>query len=99
MEPATSYSLTRRARDDLFDIFVYGYDRFGEQQAEIYAADLEHVFELLVANPQMGREAKSIGPSVRRHEHASHIILYEEAPPGILILAIVHSRSVLRLAL
>lgn len=99
MEAGTSYRLTRRAKDDLFDIFVYGYDRFGAQQAEIYAAGLEHAFELLAANPRMGREARSIGPAVRRHEHVSHIILYEEAPPGILILAIVHSRSVLRLSL
>ncbi|MCV9940584.1 type II toxin-antitoxin system RelE/ParE family toxin [Boseaceae bacterium BT-24-1] len=99
MERENSYDLTRRARDDLFDIFVYGYDRFGEQQADIYASGLEHVFELLAANPRMGREARSIGPGVRRHEHASHVILYEQAPSGILILAIVHSRSVLRLSL
>lgn len=99
MKAGASYGLTRRARNDLFDIFVYGYDRFGAQQAEIYAAGLEHAFELLAANPRMGREAKSIGPNVRRHEHASHIVLCEEAPSGILILALVHSRSVLRLSL
>lgn len=99
MEGGPSYGLTRRARNDLFDIFVYGYDRFGARQAETYATSLEHAFELLAANPRMGREARSIGPGVRRHEHASHIILYEEAPPGILILALVHSRSVLRLSL
>lgn len=99
MEAGISYRLTQRARNDLFDIFVYGYDRFGARQAEIYAAGLEHAFELLAANPRMGREAKSLGPGVRRHEHASHIILYEEAASEILILALVHSRSVLRLSL
>jgi toxin ParE1/3/4 len=46
----------------------------------------------------MGRKADVIRSGVRRHEHGSHIILYEEAPSGV-VLAIVHKSSVKRLAL
>ena len=94
-----SYALTKRAEADLFDVFLFGYEQFGEKQAETYAAELEHVFQLLADNPRMGREAEIVGQGVRRHEHASHVILYEIVPGGVLILAIVHSGSVKRLAL
>ncbi len=95
----TDYTLTARAEADLFQIAVYGYRQFGVRQAEAYAADLEHTFQLLADNPGMGRKADAIQPGVHRHEHASHVILYEPADDGVLILAIVDGRSVRRLAL
>lgn len=42
----------------------------------------------------MGRKAEAIAPGVRRHEHGSHVILYEEQSDGIDILAVIHGRSV-----
>ena len=95
----SSYALTKRAEADLFDIFLFGYEQFGSAQAETYAAELEHVFQLLADNPRMGREAEAIAPDVRRHEHGSHVILYEISPDGVVILAVVHTSSVKRLAL
>jgi plasmid stabilization system protein ParE len=56
----SEYALTRRAEADLFDIFLFGYEQFGVRQAEIYAAELEHTFQLLADNPRMGREAAAI---------------------------------------
>ncbi|MDP4026604.1 type II toxin-antitoxin system RelE/ParE family toxin [Methylobacterium sp. NEAU 140] len=95
----SDYTLTQRAEADLFDIFVYGYRQFGVRQAEAYAASLEHAFRLLADNPGLGRKAEAIRAGVRRHECASHVILYEPADSGVLILAVVHGRSVERLAL
>ncbi|WP_449411281.1 type II toxin-antitoxin system RelE/ParE family toxin [Methylobacterium komagatae] len=95
----TEYALTKRAEADLIDIYVYGFHQFGEAQADAYAADLERAFRLLADQPQLGRKADAIRPGVRRHEHASHIVLYEETDTGVLILALVHGRSVRRLAL
>jgi len=95
----SEYVLTKRAEADLFDILLFGCEQFGVRQAEIYAADLERTFQLLAANPRMGREAAVIAPGVRRHEHGSHVILYEISADGVLILALVHASSVKRLAL
>jgi toxin ParE1/3/4 len=95
----SEYALTRRAEADLFDIFLFGYEQFGVRQAEIYAAELEYTFQLLADNPRMGREAAAIAPSVRRHEHGSHVILYEISSNGVLILTLVHASSVKRLTL
>jgi toxin ParE1/3/4 len=47
----SEYVLTRRAEADLFDIFLFGYEQFGSRQAEIYAAELEHAFQLLADIP------------------------------------------------
>ncbi|WP_274533534.1 MULTISPECIES: hypothetical protein [unclassified Methylobacterium] len=47
----------------------------------------------------MGRPAHRLAEGVRRHEFESHVILYEEIPDGVLILALVHGRSVRGLAL
>jgi toxin ParE1/3/4 len=95
----SDYTLTRRAEADLFDIAVHGYRRFGTHRVEAYAAGLEHAFRLLADNPRMGRAADAIRPGVRRHEYAAHVILYEPVEGGVLILALVHGRSVRRLAL
>jgi toxin ParE1/3/4 len=95
----SEYALTKRADADLYDIFLFGYQQFGERQAEAYAAELERAFQLLANNPRMGRRAESIARGVRRHEHRSHVILYEIAPGGVLILAVVHVSSIKRLSL
>ncbi|UIN38444.1 type II toxin-antitoxin system RelE/ParE family toxin [Methylobacterium oryzae] len=95
----SDYTLTWKAEADLFDIAVHGYRQFGVHQAEAYAAGLERAFQLLADNPGMGRKADAIRPGVHRHEHASHVILYEVVTGGVLILAIIHGRSVRRFAL
>lgn len=95
----SSYALSKRAEADLLEIYIYGIETFGEAQAERYHQDMTACFELLATQPKMGREAKSIALGVRRHEHASHVILYEESGDGVLILALVHGRSVKRLKL
>ncbi|TFF18407.1 type II toxin-antitoxin system RelE/ParE family toxin [Jiella endophytica] len=88
------FRLARRAEEDITEIFAFGYGLFGEAQADAYADGMFHVFALLADNPRMGRPAKTIAPGVRRHEYRSHVILYEEAPDGVMILAVVHGRSV-----
>ncbi|MGU3422263.1 type II toxin-antitoxin system RelE/ParE family toxin [Methylobacterium sp. D54C] len=90
----SDYTLTARAEADLFDIAVYGYRQFGIRQAEAYADGLERIFQLLADNPRMGRTAAAIRHGVHRHEYAAHVILYEPVEGGVLILAIVHGRSV-----
>lgn len=92
------YHLTNQARADLHDIFVHGFEQFGEREAHACAAGLDHVFGPLAENPQMGRKAKAIAPSVRGHEYGSDITLDEEASGGVLILAVIHGRSVRRIS-
>ncbi len=95
----TRYGLSERATNDLYRVFLYGYEQFGEAQAEAYAERLHHIFQLLAENPRMGRAAAILGKDVRRHEHGAHIVLYRPSPDGVSILRVVHNRSVVRLKL
>ncbi|WP_426227468.1 type II toxin-antitoxin system RelE/ParE family toxin [Pararhizobium sp. DWP3-4] len=90
----TSYTLTERAEDDLLALFLDGIEMFGLSQARRYKDELGHCFRLIASRPKMGRLALSIGEGVRRHEHQSHIILYEETNGTVVILAVVPARSV-----
>lgn len=90
----SEYRLSGRADNDLLDVFVFGIEQFGPIQAERYQSEMIRCFDLLADNPRLGRKAEAIGGNVRRHEYASHVILYEETPYGIFILALVHNRSV-----
>lgn len=91
------YVLTRRAEADIIDILTYSIENFGRRKALEYQSGLENCFELLAENPLMGRAAPQIDSRVRRHEHESHIILYECSEEGVIILALVHKRNVRKL--
>ncbi|MDE1992953.1 MAG: type II toxin-antitoxin system RelE/ParE family toxin [Rhizobiaceae bacterium] len=93
------YELSARANGEFREIYLDGIEKFGLLQADRYLDELIHCFELLADNPFMGRKAEAIAATARRHEHKSHIILYEETDYGAIIQAIVPSRSIVRLKL
>lgn len=89
----TEFIVTERANQDLINITMEGYQRFGVMQSDRYQADLDAKFGMLAAFPHMGRRADSIRKGLRRHEHGSHVIFYREEGEGILIIAVVHAQS------
>jgi toxin ParE1/3/4 len=93
----SEYRLTQDADDDLLKMFVYGFETFGLAQAEAYRDGMIQCFELLADNPRLGRKADQFSSGARRHEHARHVIFYEERPDGVLIIGIIHERSIRRL--
>lgn len=86
------YRFTRRADQDLIDIYLYTVEQFGFAQAESYTKSMRQCIEILAESPRMGRAADHIRPGVRRHEHESHVIFYREDDSGILVLAVIHRR-------
>ena len=90
----TRHLLSARADLDLLQIYLYGVEEFGHRQAERYKHEMDTCFEALADFPRMGRLASNTGPGIRRHEHGSHVIFYREEEDHILILAVVHGRSV-----
>ena len=91
------HRLSRQARRDLFEILKFGYERFGIAQGDAYAEDLRKVFDLIADTPRIGRRAERLGPTIRRHEHGPHVILYEETSYGVHVVAVVHSSRLSRL--
>lgn len=90
----TSYRLTRRADQDLIDIYLYTLETFGLDQAERYVEGIRSCLGLLADNPRLGRRADIVRPGTRRHEHGGHVIFYREDAEqgGLVIQAVIHSR-------
>ncbi len=93
----SEYRLTKDADADLLEVFIYGFETFGPIHAEDYRDNMTRCFKLLAENPKLGRKADDFAPGARRHEHARHVIFYDEQPYGVLITAIIHERSIRRL--
>ncbi len=86
-----AYKLTRKAEDDIIQLYLEGVRLFGTDQAENYHEELEQVFDLLADNPAMARERMEIDPPVRVHPHGSHLIVYLADDAGdILIVRVRH---------
>jgi toxin ParE1/3/4 len=89
----TRFTVSERATQDLINITIEGYQRFGVMQSDKYQAELDEKFAMLSEFRKMGRRADSIRNGLRRHEHGSHVIFYVEESEGIVIVAVVHARS------
>jgi toxin ParE1/3/4 len=88
-----TYRITRRADQDIIDIYLWGCREFGQRQAEAYHAGLADTFELIVANPRIARERPEFNPPVRLHPYQSHLIVYVSDDAGVLIVRVLHGRQ------
>ena len=59
------YILSRKAEEDIIDIFLEGAERFGVRHAEHYHQQIEKSFRFLADNPRATRQRPEIIPSVR----------------------------------
>ncbi len=86
------YKLSIKACAEIKKIFRYSFQQLGENQAVKYKASLDKCFQLLVDNPNMGRECSDIREGHFRHEHESHIIFYTQRSNDLFITTIFHDR-------
>ncbi len=84
------YKLTPEAENDLIEIYVYGFQKFGERQAEKYFSDFEDCFQLLSETPLICRERQEFTTPVRIHPHGRHLVIYLIQNDQILIVRILH---------
>lgn len=84
------YELSNKADEDLTDIYIFSYRRFGEVQADAYLFSLEESFSLLAQQPSLGRKIDHIRPGYFRHEHASHSVFYKRKKSGVKIMRVLH---------
>ena len=87
------YKTTKRADNDIIEIYVRGVREFGFPQAERYHQRLIEVFELLALNPRMAAGRKDFEPTVRLHPYGSHLVFYRIEEHGILIVRVLHNRQ------
>jgi toxin ParE1/3/4 len=75
-------------------IFLEGIAHFGLAEADRYHDGLATTFAFLAEYPRAARLREEINPPVRVHPHKSHLIVYEEAGDGgVIILRVRHGRE------
>jgi toxin ParE1/3/4 len=92
-----SYRKTRRADEDLQEIYRYTRRTWGRAQAELYIRGLEQRFTALANNPLTGIAREDLQPEgLRSVVHGSHVVFYQPQPYGVLIVRVLHGRQDVR---
>ena len=86
------YRTTRRADQDIIDIYIRGCREFGQPQAEQYHAGLAATFDLIAEHPRMARERAEFSQPVRLHPYHAHVVVYLLDEKGVLIIRVLHGR-------
>ena len=88
------YRLSNDAKDDLRRIYEYGYQQFGEQQADRYYYAFFSLFEKLTKNPYVYPSVDQIRTGYRRAPCGENSIYYRVTETHIEILAILGGQDV-----
>lgn len=87
------YRLTQRADEDILAVYLQSYDMFGELQADRYQDDLHALFGRLADHPGIARVRSEVAPPVRAFSFKAHVVIYEDASDGIVILRVRHGHE------
>ena len=87
------YRLTQRADDDILAVYLQGFELFGERLADRYHDDLHALFQKLADHPGMARVRSEITPAVRAFSFKAHVVIYEDAPDGVVLLSVRHGHE------
>jgi len=72
----TNYLLSNEAREDLREIWHFGFEEWGEKQADNYILDITGKCEFLAENPHIGKHQDEILKGLRSYPANAHIIFY-----------------------
>lgn len=84
-----SYKLNENAKEDLWRIYDYGVDRFGEAQADQYLDKFFKRFEELATSPHLYASVDEVRTGYRRSVCGKDSIYYRITDEGVEIMAII----------
>lgn len=87
------YKLSRKAEEDLREIFRTGVREFSLAQAESYHDGLEQLFSFLAENPRVAREREELRQRSRAFRYKSHLVFYRLDGEDIFIQRIRHGHE------
>lgn len=85
-----AYKLSERSDEDLANIYEFGIEQFGLEQARKYILGLHETFESLAKQSFMGIDTSEIVPELRRVTFRSHMIFYLSTDYGAKIIRVLH---------
>ena len=87
-----NYTLTPEADNDLTEIWLYGFKRWGLKQANTYLLQLEERFETLFELPGLGVKRDEIRVGYRSYRESSHLVFYRKNNNKLEVIRILHKR-------
>jgi toxin ParE1/3/4 len=94
------FSFSKKALEDLVEIWDYTVQRWSEAQAEKYYRFILSTCADLAQNPHFGKSYEGVVPAVFGYKCGSHIIFFRELDSHLIeIVRILHGRMDVRLAL
>jgi len=86
--------LTKLAAQDLDDLYSWGFDHWGEAQADRYYDGLLRRFERIREAPLLYQAVDDIRPGYRRAVYEKHAIYYVIDGDAVVIRAIVKHQDI-----
>lgn len=87
------YRISKKAIDDLNDIWVYTFQKWSKEQADRYYDLIIGEIEFIADNYQIGKSAEDIRKNYRVTKIKLHLIFYRKAENQIVeIVRILHQR-------
>ncbi len=83
------FELTKAAADDLAEIYLYTYAKYGEAQAERYVSQINDRLPVLADSPMLGHTIDDL-PRYRRFNVGRHAVIYRPGGPGIVVVRVIH---------
>jgi toxin ParE1/3/4 len=91
------FELTKKAVEDLADIWNYTYENWSENQADKYYQLLIESFKEIACNPRIGKNYSGIVESLRGFKVGRHIVFFREMEGlKIEIIRILHEQMDLK---
>ena len=84
------FVLSKKADDDIEELFDDGVYKFGERQAIKYLEELGSMFVFLSENPEIGKKREEIKQKLISFPFGSHIIFYRIYKNHIRIVRVLH---------
>ena len=84
---------TKKALEDLENIWIYSFINHGEKQANKYLKELDaSLNKILLKNPKIGIKCNHIRAGYRKYQINKHLIFYKLTTKRIYIIRILHKR-------
>lgn len=74
----SKYYLSKKAVQDLTDIYEYTFKNWSEKQADKYYSKLISAINLLAKNPEIGRNYHEINSFILGFPYKKHLIFYRK---------------------
>ena len=83
------FKLSKKADEDLANLYEYGIVNFGVEHAASYFLELNNKFQFIIENTELGKPADELFRGLRRMAFKSHVIFYLEQEDHILIVRVL----------